>query len=355
MKVLILSRYSELGASSRVRFSQYLPYFESQGIEITVKPFLSDSYVSSLYEDRSLHYEVFKGYFNRFITLFSIRSYDLVVIEKEIFPFMPAIIEYLFNILGVKYIVDYDDALFHNYDLHPTRWVRMLLGKKIDSVMRYASVVTAGNSYIAERALLAGARSVEIIPTVVDANRYQIKRNNTEVPVVGWIGTPQTSKYLQSLLPIFKAIKNDMDVRFVAVGARPEDFEGDVVEAWPWSKEAEVSFIQQFDIGIMPLMDSPWEQGKCGYKLIQYMACGVAVIASPIGVNCKIVEHNKTGKLASSLEEWDSALRYLLDVHPDILIKMGDAGRVRFEEYYSLQIQAPRFLEILLKTGDSIA
>ena len=354
MKVLILSRYSELGASSRVRFLQYLPYFESQGIEITVKPLLSDSYLSSLYENGSRHYEVFKGYFNRFITLFSIRNYDLVVIEKEVFPFMPAIVEYLFNILGVKYIVDYDDALFHNYDLHPNRWVRMLLGKKIDSVMRYASVVTAGNSYIEERALLAGARSVEIIPTIVDTKRYQIKRNGIKPPIVGWIGTPQTSKYLQLLLPIFKAIKNDIDVRFVAVGARPEDFEGDVVEAWPWSKEAEVSFIQQFNIGIMPLVDSPWERGKCGYKLIQYMACGIAVIASPVGVNCTIVEPNKTGKLASSLEEWDLALRCLLDVHPDILIEMGNAGRARVDEYYSLQKQAPKFLEILFKTRNSI-
>lgn len=352
MKILILSRYSSFGASSRVRFLQYIPYFESQGINVTVKPLLSNAYIDALYKGNSRRHEIIKGYFMRVVTLLNVRDYDLVIVEKEIFPFMPAVVEYLFNILDIKYIVDYDDALFHNYDRHPNRLVRLLLSKKIDSVMRYASVVIAGNDYIADYAKLTGAKDIEIIPTVVDTSRYQVKRKaHTKTPIVGWIGTPHTSKYLHRLLPVFKSIKEDIDVRFVAVGARPEDFEEGLIEAWPWSEENEVSSIQQFDIGIMPLNDSPWERGKCGYKLIQCMACGVAVVASPVGVNCKIVEPGKTGKLPNSLEEWDIALRSLLDLSSKDISEMGNAGRIKVEELYSLQVQAPIFLQILLKAS----
>jgi len=350
LKILILSRYGSLGASSRVRFLQYIPYFESQGINVTVKPLLSDKYVLALYNGSSRWCEIIKGYSSRVITLLNIRNYDLVIIEKEIFPFMPAIIERLLYLSGVSYIVDYDDALFHNYDCHSNSLVKFLLGKKIDSVMRHASIVTAGNNYIAERAKLAGAKNIEIIPTVVNTEYYQLKRDDyAEVPIVGWIGTPQTSKYLEPLLPIFEAIKRDINVRFVAIGARPEDFEGSVIETWSWSEESEVSSIQQFSIGIMPLTDSPWERGKCGYKLIQYMACGVAVVASPVGVNCEIVEPDRTGKLASSPGEWEQALRDLLQAGPIVTSKMGNAGRLRVEDWYCLEVQAPRFLSILLR------
>lgn len=354
MKVLLLSRYDSLGASSRVRFFQYLPYFKSQGVDVTVKPLFSDAYVLALYKGGSKWREVFKGYFSRFIALLSVHKYDLVVIEKEIFPFMPATIERLFRLLGVRYIVDYDDALFHNYDCHSNSLVRLLLGKKIDIVMRNASAVTVGNNYLAERARSAGAKRVEIIPTVVDAERYQVNRKNDEsIQIVGWIGTPHTSKYLQPLLPVFKEIKDQTPVRFVAVGARPEDFEGTAVETWPWTEDTEVSSIQQFNIGIMPLKDSPWERGKCGYKLIQYMACGVAVIASPVGVNCDIVKPDKTGKLASSLEEWGQAFREILISDRSISNEMGNAGRESVEAWYSLEIQAPRFLSVLLRTSTS--
>ncbi len=352
MKVLFLTRYGSLGASSRVRFLQYLPYFEKQGLDITINSLLSDKYILALYEKDSCWIEIIKGYFNRAITLFNVRTYDLLIIEKEVFPFMPAIIERLFYLFGVRYIVDYDDALFHNYDCHSNRWVRLFLGKKIDSVMSHASIVTVGNKYLAKRAKLAGARNVEIIPTVVDAKSYQINRDtDRDVPIVGWIGTPKTSRYLEPLLPIFKAIKNDINVRFVAVGAKPEDFESTVVETWLWSEDSEVSSLQQFDIGIMPLKDTPWERGKCGYKLIQYMACGIAVIASPVGVNCEIVEQDRTGKLASSPEDWNQALRSLLEAGPRVINEMGNNGRLKVEEWYSLEIQSNRFLSQIIKAS----
>jgi glycosyltransferase involved in cell wall biosynthesis len=327
---------------------QYLPYFQSQGVEVTVKPLLSDAYLRALYNGGSRWREVVKGYAGRILALLGARRFDVVIMEKELFPFMPAIAERLLGLVGVPYVVDYDDALFHRYDCHTNPWVRRLLGQKIDSVMLHAATVIAGNNYLAERAYRAGVNRVEIIPTVVDTERYQPKQKAVgEIPIVGWIGTPQTSRYLKPLLPVFESLKNEMLVRFVAVGANPEDFEGTPVEAWPWSEETEVTSLQQFDIGIMPLVDSPWERGKCGYKLIQYMACGVPVVASPVGVNREIVVSDKNGLFADSVGEWDKALRTLLNVDPYVRKRMGGAGRARVEEWYSVQAQAPRFLDTL--------
>lgn len=349
MKVLLLSRYGPLGASSRVRFLQYLPYFRSQGIDVTVKPLLSDAYLKGLYSSSPRWREVVKGYLVRIVALLTAWRFDVVIIEKELFPFMPALAERALKLIGVPYVVDYDDALFHRYDCHPNPWVRRFLGKKIDAVMRHATCVMAGNQYLAERARKAGAKNIEIIPTVVNADRYQSKPVTDEaVLTVGWIGTPQTSQYLKSLIPVFEFLKRELPVRFVAVGANSADFEGTPVEAWPWTEDSEVESVQQFDIGIMPLVDSPWERGKCGYKLIQYMACGVPVVASPVGVNCEIVEVGKTGYLASSLEEWEDRLLGLLSAAPGVRAKMGAAGRELVRQQYSTQAQAPRVVDVLL-------
>ena len=347
MRVLLLSRYGRLGASSRIRAMQYLPYLGKNGINIDVQPLFSDQYITALYSGNARWMRIMAGYWHRLKVFINIRKYDLIWLEKEAFPFLPAVPEYLFHLLGVPYVVDYDDAVFHQYDRH--RWwpVRALLAHKIDTVMRYAAIVIAGNEYLAERARSAGAKQVEIIPTVVDIERYSVQNElSNHIPIVGWIGSPATSRYLFALKPVFKSIKEQFDVRFVAVGAKQEDFAGVPIEVWPWTEETEVQSIQEFDIGIMPLSDTPWEQGKCGYKLIQYMACGIPVVASPVGVNKKIVKDSGNGFLAEGVDQWKEALGKLLENHK-MGERMGQQGRLQTEKWYSMQVQAPRLLSLL--------
>ena len=348
MRVLLLSRYDTMGASSRVRYLQYLPYFCAQGTSVSVFPLFSNDYLFAAYEGGSRWLEVVRGYAGRVFVLLKAREYDVVLIEKELFPFLPASWERWLRTIGVPYVVDYDDALFHVYDSHPNSIVRGLMGRKIDSVMHHAGAVLAGNSYLAERAMQAGAHRVQVIPTVVDADRYLPSIGDiTDVPIVGWIGSPKTSHYLWPLVPIFEALKRKREVRFVAVGARPVDFLNTPVEVWPWSEESEVRSIQRFDIGIMPLVDSPWERGKCGYKLLQYMACGIPVVGSPVGVNCEIVEEGKNGRLADTPEQWGQVLVEMLDAGRPWRKQLGRAGRMRIINWYSLQVQAPRFYSAL--------
>lgn len=347
MKILLLSRYGPLGASSRVRSYQYLPYLKAQGIDVTVAPLLNDNYVKSLYSGKAKPlFSIFGTYLRRFWNIFSSYRFDLVWIEKELFPWLPAWIEMILSRVGVPYIVDYDDAIFHRYDMNPHGVVRTLLGNKISRVMRYASAVIVGNEYLANYAIRSGAKRVGSIPTVIDLERYNIKDcTDTGEFKVGWIGSPVTAKYLDLVKSAIIQLYKQGNASLSLIGSGHLELDEVPINVIPWSAETEVADIQNFDVGIMPLPDSPWERGKCGYKLIQYMACGKPVVASTVSANTEIVKHGVNGFLAESAEEWLEALTVLRD-NPDLRKKMGTAGRKMVEKKYCIQVTAPKLLSI---------
>ena len=347
MRILLFSRYDRLGASSRIRSLQYIPYLNSKGITVDVSPLFSNYYLEMLYSGKTRWREILFGYWNRTKKIFSLSDYDVIWLEKELFPFCPAFIERFLRLVGISYIVDYDDALFHRYDQHRSWLVRKLLGKKIDTVMRCAALVIVGNDYLAQRADKAGAKNIKVVPTVIDLERYPIiPRKNQKGFVVGWIGSPSTEHYLTGLTSVFESLKKEFDVSFVAIGANPKNLEGTPIKVEHWSEETEVSSIREFDIGIMPLFDSPWERGKCGYKLIQYMACGIPVIASAVGVNNQIVKENKNGFLIKNFSDWECMLSTLLQ-NEGLRHRMGKKGREQVESWYSIQSQAPRIVNFI--------
>lgn len=363
MRLLLLPRYGPLGSASRVRFYQYLPYLQAHGLQITVCPLLADEYVEKLYsgQRQSLIF-LLRAYLTRLHALLQSYPYDLIWLEKESLPWLPAWLE---NALPrTPVVVDYDDAVFHRYDLHSNPLVRALLGRKIDAVMRHAALVIAGNDYLAARAQKAGAKRIEILPSVVDTERYQPPKTtltqNSNSPLnlpsltlpsnspltIGWIGAPVTAPYLQHIQPALAEVCANGAARVVLVGAGNVSLPGVPLETRPWTEATEVADLQQFDIGIMPLPDEPFERGKCGYKLIQYMACGLPVVASPVGVNQKIVEPGVNGFLATTNEEWVQALTNLQN-HPELRTQMGEMGRTKVATEYSLQTNAPKLLYLL--------
>jgi hypothetical protein len=271
-KVLILSRYDQLGASSRIRIYQYLPYLNAHGFIITVAPLLDDKYLKNLYAHGRINLEqVFDSYCRRLRYLLTSRSYDLIWIEKELFPFAPAWAEAFLSCVGIPYVVEYDDAVFHRYDMHSNRLLRFLLKRKIDAVMRRSAIVIVGNDYLAERAMRAGATRVEYIPSVIDLEQYPLTSQNSNlIFTVGWIGTPVTAKYLHLVHSALAEVCHDGKGRLVLVGSGKIKLNGVPIEIRPWSDKTENVDIQSFDVGIMPLPDEPWERGKCGFKLIQY-------------------------------------------------------------------------------------
>lgn len=348
-KVLLLSRYARLGSSSRLRLYQYLPYLKSAGIDVTVAPLFDDDYVRGLYGGFVPKLPVLKAYVTRLRLMLKARQFDSVWVEKEMLPWIPAWLELSLFPAKMPLIVDYDDAVFHRYDQHRMLLVRILLGRKIDRVMQRADLVIAGNEYLANHARYAGAARVEILPTVVDVARYGVstpESRDQALPTIGWIGSPATAHFLHLIAPALREVATRKLAQVVAVGANADQLGDLPVRTLPWTEETEVADIQHFDIGIMPLPDAPFERGKCGYKLIQYMACGKPVVASPIGVNSVIVRDGVDGLLASTHQEWVSALTRLI---ADRVLRqqMGREGRLRIENEFSLHQAAPRLIKLI--------
>lgn len=349
MKLLILTRYTRLGASSRVRILQYVPCLESGGIEVEVYPLLGDSYINDIQLGRRKSItELTAAYLKRLIQVFKVKKFDLIWIEKELFPMFPAWAESILKGLGVRYVVDYDDAIFHNYDRSKNPAVRFLLGGKIDSVMRNSAIVIAGNEYLADRAKNVGAKRVEILPSVIDLNKYRYSPSRAADSsfTIGWIGSASTTVFLKSIENALNSVYNAGGSRFVLVGAGNFEMQNIPFIKNDWTEDTEVDEIMGFDAGVMPLIDTPFANGKCGYKIIQYMACGKPAVASPVGVNKKIIDHGETGFLASGEGEWIECLSTLRD-NPELSEKMGEKARAKVEKQYCLQATAPVLLSIL--------
>jgi len=346
-KILFLPKYPSQAASSRLRTFQFLPFWENYSDRVVVSPLLNEQYLRELYTNKRISkLNILRCYLKRALILLRAYRYDLIWVEKELFPYLPPVAEWLlFRTKG--YVVDYDDAIFHNYDLSKNPLVRRLLPRKIESVMRYSDLVWAGNPYLMDRASSAGAKRVCFLPTVINPVRYRLKTYSASpVTCIGWIGSPTTQRYLQELLPVFESLHQQYPIRIVLVnGAKALPFAGEM-EVIPWTEEGEVDAILRMDIGIMPLPDNPWERGKCAYKLIQYMACGLPVVASPVGFNTTVVTHGLNGYLADTPEAWQTHLTDLI-LHPEKREAMGKQGYLRVQENYTVEKNIERIREEL--------
>lgn len=350
MNVLALTRYGMLGPSTRVRFTQFGAELASSGIAIDHAPLLGDAHLRRLYAGRGRRPFAALAAYARHALTAARRRHDLVWVEKELLPYMPAWVERSL-LAGTPYVVDYDDATFHTYDQHPSQAVRGLLGRKIARVMRGAAAVVVGNEYLARYARQAGVERVTVLPSVIDLDRYGPVVPPPPGPfTVGWIGSPGSERVLESFREAAAEVTSWPDTRLVLVGASPGALAGVPHETWVWTEDSEVDAMRAFHVGIMPLPDLPWERGKCGFKLIQCMGVGRPVVASPVGANADIVRDGVEGVHADGAASWVAALRRLRDDDAS-RERMGLAGRQRVESEYSVQAVAPRLAELLTGTA----
>lgn len=340
--ILQLCRYGRLGSSSRLRMLAFNALFEAEGFRVTSDCLLDDSVVRAFYEGRRRPLgTVAAAYARRTARLLARGRFDLVWIEKEMFPWLPACAEEV--MLGkTPFVMDIDDAWFARYSQSRHPAVRRVLGGKLERLAARARLVVAGNDVLAEWAERAGARAVTVLPTVIDLDRYPPPRPRSggQSVTVGWIGSPPNARYLELAA---EGLARCSGIRLVVVGGDGAPLPGVPVEHLPWREESEADVLAGFDIGIMPLTDGLWERGKCGYKLIQYMAAGCPVVASPVGVNARLVEHGVNGFLARNADDWAHYIG-LLAADPALRAVMGAAGRRRVEEAYSVQAVGPQLV-----------
>jgi len=333
MKILVFTKYSRLGASSRQRSFQYELYWKEKGVHITYQSLFDDRYLKRLYQGEQVGFLVFVAYLKRLFSLVKVSRYELVIIEKELFPYLPAWAEYFLKLGKIPFIVDYDDAIFHNYDQHSNYWIRTFLGRKIRQVMRYASRSVVGNAYLADYAQRSDAKAIHIIPTTVPLERYihsQITPQPNSKFVIGWIGTPSTfQKHYVPCLPwMQELLQHDAELEFRLIGIDPQAISSPLGSGFvfkKWTEASEAEEIAQFDIGIMPLTASPWDQGKCAYKLIQYAAMKIPMLAADVGMNNEVCVDGQSGFLIDSDAEWKTQILNLKN-NPVLRKELGEAA-----------------------------
>lgn len=265
------------------------------------------------------------------------RHYDAVLLQRE----MLSTFVTLEPLTGKPRILDVDDAIF--------------LYKGASFARRLAQLsdrIICGNAYLAER-FSAWNRHVTVIATAVDALRYlPIAKRTTcdDAIVIGWIGTSANLKYLHDLEPaIAQVMKSVPGARLRIVCDKYPTFQmisRDRVEFIRWSEEIEVASIQGMDIGIMPLEDTHWARGKCSFKMLQYMSCGLPVVVSPVGMNAEVLALGGVGLSAVTMDQWVDTLLALLE-NAKLRACMGTAGRRVVETYFTLEVLAPKFADVL--------
>ena len=354
LRVLFVAAHPIEGPSTRFRIAQFIPYLEARGVECDLRPFFTSSEARAIYlSDRISRKVALTAWasLRRLGDVARAGRYDLVYILREGFPFGPALIERLLRRRAGRSVFDFDDSIHLRSSAYDNPLDRLRDFTKPGALARMADRVVPGSAWLAARAVEMGvpAERIEVLPTVVDADAYRPSRGPRDAATVtvGWIGTPRNTAYLAALAPVFERLSARLpEVRFAFVGSDPFACGAARVETRPWALDRELAELQSFDIGLMPLPDDDFTRGKCGFKLIQYMAVGIPTVASPVGANLDIVEDGVTGHLARTPEEWESALSALIR-DPARRSRMGRAGRQVMEERFSLQVVAPRLLAVI--------
>lgn len=351
MKVLFLVPYPTQGASNRYRVEQYLPYLKREGIKYSLRPFWTDFAYRSLYKNGRYFSKLFFficGTISRIFQIFGIIRYDMVFIHREAYPIGGAFFETIISILKKPIIFDFDDAIFLPASSRPNNFIeRFKNPNKVVSIIRRSKYVISGNSFLANFALHYN-HSVVVIPTPIDTDKYfPTARKPADKIIIGWIGSATTVAFLEPMRGIFTSLSRQFpDIRFKIVGG---DFSIDGLSnivTKPWSIEDEIDDLKGFDIGIMPMPENDWTNGKCGFKAILYMSMGIPCVCSAVGMNKEIIKEGVNGFLANTQEEWVEKLSCLV-ADPKLRQRLGAEGRRTVEERYSLRANAPKFLEAI--------
>lgn len=349
IKVLGLALYGPLAASTRYRLGQYVPGLASMGIDLQIRHLLGDDYLRGRFSGGSLPIAaMMRAALARVADLWQRNEYDVAMLHCELFPLMPGWMERA--LIRRPYLYDFDDAFYLKYRSGRMRLTSPLLGGKFDTVMAGAAAVTAGNHVLADYARLHNPNT-RYLPTVVDTARYlpQPAKRGGQVFTVGWIGSPSTTPYLSELVAPLSAIGQEGPVQFIVIGGKAPVVPNVTVVELDWDEDTELDLINSFDVGVMPLPDDDWARGKCAFKLIQYMACSVPVIASAVGANVDVVNAD-CGLLVSTPQEWTDALR-LLRNESATRTQMGEAGRARVVQHYSLHQNLPVLADVITNTA----
>lgn len=344
IKVLGLALYGPLAASHRVRLSQYQAGLLEHGIDLQVQSLLDDVYVRRRFEGKSIStLALLRCFFKRFLSLVRDKEWDVFIIHCELFPMLPARLErYLVH---KPYIYDFDDAFYLRYRTGKFKLLRPILGDKFDHVISSANAVTAGSEFLAKYAENFNTNTF-VLPSVVNTDIYKYrKKDDGTFFTIGWIGSPSTAPYLTELIDPLSKLGSIINLRLVVVGGKAPQIHNVEVLELQWDSTTETDIISSFDVGVMPLPNTEWAKGKCAYKIVQYMACGVAVVASKVGANLDVLNES-CGYLVTDSSGWYASLLELYE-NRELRHEKGQAALTRARSFYSLESNLPKMAKVI--------
>ena len=337
--------------SQRYRFEQYFDYLADNGIICHM------SYLIDAQDDKILYqpgkyfaklWILIKSILKRHSDLYRVKNFDYIFIQREAFMTGTTIFERLLTRSKKPIIFDFDDSIWLLDKNAANSNLSFLKNpNKTKRIISLSSTIVAGNEYLADYARQFNTK-VKVIPTTIDTKKYQpIPKESSETVVIGWTGSFSTIKHFEDIVPVLLRIRDKYGdkVKFEVLG--DPDYKNSVlgIQGLPWRAETETADLSRFDIGIMPLPDNEWTKGKCGAKGLQYMGMAIPTIMSPVGVNPIIITDGENGLLAGSEGEWFTKLCQLID-SPTLRQQLGAAGRKTVEEYYSIEANQAKYLEL---------
>lgn len=355
LRVLALAPYPASAPSTRFRLVQLVPLLAELGVDVTVRPFLDEDAYARVRGRRGGAAAALAAAVARLPgTLRAVGDHDVVLVQRGVSLALDRWLPSRLAGRGVPMVYDFDDAVFLPQE-GGRGWLERLRdpGGSTRAFCRGAAVVLAGNPFLADFARDAvgpgGEDRVRVLPSVVDPRRLVPAgpRPAESPPTLGWVGSDSTIPYLEALAPALRALADAVPHRLLVVaGSRRPRLEGAAFDFARWTPEGEADLLASLDVGLYPLDDTPWGRGKCGFKALQYLACGVPCVASPVGVLRDIVRPGVTGFHATSTGEWVEACARLLRDRGE-RARMGAAGRGLVEASYSLEVAAPRLAAAL--------
>ncbi|HNP06969.1 MAG TPA: glycosyltransferase [Cyclobacteriaceae bacterium] len=346
--------------SQRFRFEQYFSRIQTHSLTYEVHSFLSGSTWKILYEPENTMRKVLgvaKGFIKRFWLIPFIGKYDIVFIHREATPFGPPWFEWVVSkVFRKRIIYDFDDAIWLTDIVNKGLIApKIKFKKKVGLICRWSYKVSCGNTYLIEYAKVFN-NNVRLNPTTIDTLDYHNPKRFDKASlrtqegvsgiVIGWTGSHSTLKYLESIQKTLREIENtNRNVHFLVIADKPPKLRLKNLIFKKWTASNEVSDLMLADIGIMPLPNDEWTKGKCGFKILQYMALEIPSIASNVGINGQIIESGVNGYLCSTESDWLDALNKLIS-STELRNKIGKIGRVTVTNHYSLSANSENFLKL---------
>ena len=320
----------------RFRWEQWESLLKKKNIFLK-KIFFSDIFFINLKNNRNIFviFYYFYLYLRFFIlVLFNCKNSTFVIFRNCTIG-GPPIIEIFLKIIGKKLIFDFDDAIQYGSE-NNNNWFFSNLVRcdwKIKIIIKISNLVIAGNKNLKKFAYKFN-KNVKIIPTTIDLNKYKIvKKNSRKNLTIGWSGSLSTSKYIENFLPTLIKIQRKKRFKILIIGSKLNIKSKDI-NCLEWSSKNELKYLNQIDVGLMPLPNNLWTRGKCGLKILQYLSVGIPSVVSNVGINSEIIVNGKNGYLINNKSQWETYLKKFLN-NPELIAKMGYYGREIVKKNFS--------------------